>query len=93
MGLRTFTPVGELLCYDSSPVHGSPNWRVWDLSLLLSSYCLIVASFLLLDTGYHFGSVGSAGQLCPNLCTPMDYNMPGFHVHHQLLELTQTHVH
>ena len=31
-------------------VHGSPNWWVWDLSLLLSSYCLIVASLLSLDT-------------------------------------------
>ena len=28
-------------------------------------------------------------QLCPTLCDPMD-RMPGFPVHHQLLELTQT---
>ena len=41
---------------------------VWDLSLLLSSYCLIVASPL---SGYHFGSVSSAGQSCPTLCKPM----------------------
>ena len=27
------------------------------------------------------------------LCDPMDCNMPGFPVHHQLLELAQTHVH
>ena len=27
------------------------------------------------------------------LCNPMDYSMPGFPVHHQLPELTQTHVH
>ena len=27
------------------------------------------------------------------LCDPMDYSTPGFPVHHQLLELTQTHVH
>ena len=27
------------------------------------------------------------------LCDPMDCNMPGFPVHHQLLEPTQTHVH
>ena len=26
-------------------------------------------------------------------CDPMDCSMPGFHAHHQLLELTQTHVH
>ena len=32
-------------------------------------------------------------QSCPTLCNPTDFNMPGFLVHHQLLELTQTHVH
>ena len=32
-------------------------------------------------------------QSCPTLCEPMDFSLPGFPVHHQLLELTQTHVH
>ena len=32
-------------------------------------------------------------QLCPTLCSPMDCSTPGFPVHHQLPELTQTHVH
>ena len=32
-------------------------------------------------------------QLCLTLCDPMDGSMPGFPVHHQLLELAQTHVH
>ena len=27
------------------------------------------------------------------LCNPMECSTPGFPVHHQLLELTQTHVH
>ena len=31
-------------------------------------------------------------QLCPTLCDPVDYSMPGFPVHHQLPELAQTHV-
>ena len=35
----------------------------------------------------------SVAQLCPTLCYPMDCSKPGFLVHHQLLELTQTHVH
>ena len=35
----------------------------------------------------------SVTQLCLTLCNPMDCSMPGFPVHHQLLELTQTHVH
>ena len=32
-------------------------------------------------------------QSCLTLCDPMDCSMPGFPVHHQLLESTQTHVH
>ena len=35
----------------------------------------------------------SSAQLCLTLCDPVDCSMPGFPVHHQLLELTQTHVH
>ena len=35
----------------------------------------------------------SSVQLCPTLCDPMNRSMPGFPVHHQLLELTQTHIH
>ena len=34
----------------------------------------------------------SVTQLCPTLCDPLDCSMPGFPVHHELLELTQTHV-
>ena len=35
----------------------------------------------------------SVSQACPTLCDPMGCSMPGFPVHHQLLEVTQTHVH
>ena len=34
----------------------------------------------------------SVAQSCPALCNPMDCSAPGFPVHHQLLELAQTHV-
>ena len=34
----------------------------------------------------------SVTQLCPTLCDPVDCSMLGFPVHHQLLELAQTHV-
>ena len=42
-----------------------------------------------------FSSVqfSSVAQLCPILCNPMGCSTPGFPVHHQLLELAQTHVH
>ena len=44
---------------------------------------------------YSFSSVqfSSVAQLCLTLCDPMNRNMPGFPVHHQLLEFTQTHIH
>ena len=35
----------------------------------------------------------SVAQSCLILCDPMDCRTPGFPVHHQLLELAQTHVH
>ena len=35
----------------------------------------------------------SVTQSCPTLCNPMDCNMPGLPVHHQLLEFTQSHLH
>ena len=34
----------------------------------------------------------SVAQSCLTLCDPIDCSTPGFPVHHQLLELTQTHV-
>ena len=41
-------------------------------------------------TWHQFSSVT---QSCLTLCDPMDCSMPVFPVHHQILELTQTHVH
>ena len=35
----------------------------------------------------------SVAQSCLTLCDPMDCSTPGFPVHHQLLDLTQTYVH
>ena len=35
----------------------------------------------------------SVAQSCPTLCDPMNPSMPGFPVHHQLPESTQTHAH
>ena len=48
--------------------------------------------------GFSYHSVSSVqfssvAQLCPTLCDPMNRSMPGLPVHHQLPELTQTHVH
>ena len=47
------------------------------------------------ETTRPFSSVqfSSVAQSCPTLCNLGDCSMPGLPVHHQLLELTQTHVH
>ena len=37
--------------------------------------------------------VSSAAQSCSTLCDPMNRSTPDLHVHHQLPEFTQTHVH
>ena len=38
-------------------------------------------------------SVSLVAQSCLTLCDPMECRTPGFPVHHQLPEPTQTHVH
>ena len=43
-----------------------------------------------MSSSVYFSSVA---QFCLTVCDPMDCNMPDFPVSHQLLELTQTHVH
>ena len=45
---------------------------------------------LVLEVSVQFSSVA---QSCPTLCDPMNRSTPGLHVHHQLPEFTQTHVH
>ena len=42
-----------------------------------------------------FSSVqfNSVTQSCPTLCDPMNHSTPGLPVHHQLPEITQTHIH
>ena len=42
---------------------------------------------------FEYTQFSSVAQSCPILCDPMNHNMPGLPVHHQLPEFTQTHVH
>ena len=85
------------------------DWRRWatDKSLWVP-VVLIVQRWLCLSQFVHafvpirlsfknltLSSVlfSSVAQLYLTLCNPRDCSMPGLPVHHQLLELTQTHVH
>ena len=51
---------------------------------------LLISMLFMFEIHIQFSSVA---QLCPTLCDPMNRSMPGLPVHHQLPELTQTHVH
>ena len=59
-----------------------PNIRVSNVLILFTKFAMALS--------VQFSSVT---QSCPTLCDPMDCSMPGFPVHHQLPDLTQTHVH
>ena len=65
------------------------------LLLFVPSFPLhhMCASFHLLISKWLVSTVSSVAQSCPTLCDPLDCSTPGFPVHHQLTELTQTHVH
>ena len=54
---------------------------------IYKTYTKFISSILLV---IQFSSVS---QSCLTLCDPMECSMPGFPVHHQVLELAQTHVH
>ena len=54
-------------------------------------YC---KTFLMYTEDYYITiQFSSLAQSCPTLCNLMECCTPGFPVHHQLPELTQTHVH
>ena len=59
--------------------------KAYLLGLSRTNGCTITITIM-----YQFSSVA---RLCPTLCGPVDCSMPGFPVHLQLLEFTQTHVH
>ena len=61
---------------------------------------LLLLMFIVVTSGLQYTccifryhkSVSSVNQVSLTLCGPMDCKMPGFPVHHQLLELSQTHI-
>ena len=63
----------------------------------MEKYCRIRGKIITLksqrNTKYYILQFSSVVQSRLTLCDPMDCSTPGFPVHHQLLEFTQTHVH
>ena len=60
------------------------------LRCILNSPCRTAES---LRNWRHLVQFSLVAQLCPTLCDLMNCSTPGLPVHHQLPELTQTHVH
>ena len=52
--------------------------------------CVCVCVCVCRESSVQFSSVA---QSCPTLCDPVNCSTPGLPVHHQLLDLTQSHVH
>ena len=69
-----------------------PHWQVGSLPLgpsgkpATSYYMAIIKWFFCIR-------ISSVTQSCPTLCDSTDCSTPGFPVHHQLPEFTQTHLH
>ena len=61
----------------------------------MGNYYFLVTQHGVWDLSYPVSQSVSqfSAQSCPTLCDPMNRSTPGFPVHHQLLEFTQTHVH
>ena len=86
---------------------GTEWWLLWGLPGTQAAFTVAIHYILLLKAGgrpmdahimlhnFRQASVqfSSIAESCPTLCDPMDCSRPGSPVHHQLLELTQTHVH
>ena len=68
------------------------QWVRYDWSDFAFMHNLLFIFTSLLDSNF-FIQFSSITQSCLTLCNPINRSTPGLPVHHQLLELTQTHVH
>ena len=67
------------------------------IKIILALKCLLIVILTVTTASGFVYSIfflqfSSVTQLLPNLCNHMDCNTPGFPVHHQLPEFTQTHI-
>ena len=89
----------ELLALILTKLNSSIFLNLWDTFQFRKNFpCYRFLFFYLLYffiRNIVFSSVQftSVAQLCLTLCDPMNHSTPGLPVHHQLPELTQTHVH
>ena len=84
---ETWRAVTVLVCFRNEGFHGCGT--------LSATAMMVLGKLRWMVTPSRFSSVqfSLVAQSCPTLCNPMDRSTPGFLVHHQFLELAQTHVH
>ena len=67
----------------------------WQISLALLHWHLLSVqkTKIMASSPIQFSQFSSVAQSCLTFCDPMNHSTPGLPVHHQLLEITQIHVH
>ena len=80
---RTCRSKGERFIWGLFPI-----FSYWSKFILLKVWPLFLYTFMLYSVQF-----SSVAQSCTTLCDSMNHSAPGFPVHHQLPEFTQTHVH
>ena len=80
---RTCRSKGERFIWGLFPI-----FSYWLKFILLKVWPLFLYTFMLYSVQF-----SSVAQSCTTLCDSMNHSAPGFPVHHQILELAQTHVH
>ena len=85
-------------CWSGLPCPPRGDLPNWGIQLASACVSCIAGVFFATSTTWEahytwFVKFSSVTQSFPTLFDPMDCSMPGFPVHHQLLDLTQTYVH
>ena len=88
-------------CFHSFPIYLTGSDELDAMNLVFSTLrfkpAFSLPSFSFIKRLFCYSSLSaiqfsSVAESCPVFCDPMDCSMPGLPLHHQLLELTQTHV-
>ena len=80
--------------YQAPPSMGFSRQEYWSwVPLFNPVFIRLNMKHLKITNEQSISSVSWVAQSCPTLCDPMNRSTPGLPVHHQLPEITQTHVH
>ena len=81
------------ICVDKGSSHDYHQLMGWKWSLPLCTLCKHAEGRGRAGSLFHWIQFSSVVQSSPTLCDPVNRSKPGLPIHHQLPQLTQTHVH